>query len=170
MVHIRKFESYRAKKRLDQVIQENVNIVGDVYRVDTTVDIPQSLINSYVKKVKDGLDKDVRKLYSDVRLSEEIVKYLITTGVNLDKIPAGMLFGDTQDQTQSTPQVQAQAQTQTQTEVQDIEQAQIQSEFDSQLQVQDDFEEVSKDDQEDQEDQEDQSVQKEDEEDKDLPI
>ena len=80
MKHIRKFVSYSQKRKLDTIIKESVMIVDDIYRVNITVDVTQSLLNAYVKKVKDTLDKNARQFYSDVQLAEEITKYVVLQG------------------------------------------------------------------------------------------
>ena len=53
MKHIRTYEKYRITKNRDEIIKEAVLQVNDIYKVKTMIDIPQSLINSYVKKVKE---------------------------------------------------------------------------------------------------------------------
>ena len=53
MKHIRTYEKYRIVKNRSEIIKEAVLQVNDIYKVKTMIDIPQSLINSYVKKVKE---------------------------------------------------------------------------------------------------------------------
>jgi hypothetical protein len=115
MKHIKTFEKYQNKKRRDEIIKESVLQVNDIYKVRTMIDIPQSLINSYVKKVKDTTGKNLRQFFGDVDIAEEIVKYINVNFLNVDTIPAGFLTGDGQAQTQGegqvqTPQSQPQAQ------------------------------------------------------------
>jgi len=113
MKHLNKFESYTKKRKLQDAIKESVMVVNDVYRVNTTVDIPQSLLNTYVKSVKDSLGKNARQFYSDIQLAEEITKYVVQNGLTPEKIPAGALFGGEGQgqqpaQGQAAPQAQAQ--------------------------------------------------------------
>lgn len=114
MKHIRKFESYRNNKRRDEIIKESVLQVNDIYKVRTLIDIPQSLINAYVKKVKDNTGKNLRQFFGDVDIAEEIVKYVTLNFTNVDQVPAGALTGDAQGspegQTQAQPQTEPQAQ------------------------------------------------------------
>ena len=58
MKHIRTFESYKTvkvklstidEKSFVEAVKESVLNIGDIYKVRSMVDIPQSLINSYVK-------------------------------------------------------------------------------------------------------------------------
>jgi hypothetical protein len=100
MKHIRQFESFRKKMRRDEIIKESVLQVDDLYKVRTTVDIPQSLINAYVKKVKEKSGKNLRQYFGDVDIAEEIVKYLTVTGLDAEKISAGALVGGGQGQSQ----------------------------------------------------------------------
>jgi hypothetical protein len=161
MKHLRKFEKYTNLRKKDQIIKESVLQVNDIYKVRTFIDIPQSLINAYVKKVKDTTGKNLRQFFGDVDIAEEVVKYINTNFLNVDQIPAGALMGDAQSQgetqTDSQPQAQAQpaqaqaqpaqaqaqpaqaqpvqAQTQDQAQAQPV-QAQPQAEAQPQVQVQ----------------------------------
>lgn len=107
MKHIRKFESYRIKKHREEIIKESVLQVNDIYKVKTMIDIPQSLINAYIKKVKDTTGKNLRQFFGDVDLAEEIVKYITLNNLDVDKIPGGALMGG---QTQGQGQAQQPAQ------------------------------------------------------------
>lgn len=116
MKHVRTFEKYRlAKHKNDSTVQstkpvkEAVLQVDDVYKVSTIIDIPQSLINAYVKKVKDTTGKNIRQFFGDVGLAEELVKYVTTNFLDVEKIPGGaILGGQTQAQAQGAGQVQVQ--------------------------------------------------------------
>jgi len=150
MKHIRKFESYRTNKRRDEIIKESVLQVNDIYKVRTLIDIPQSLINAYVKKVKDNTGKNLRQFFGDVDIAEEIVKYVTLNFTNVDQVPAGALTGDAQGtpegQTQAQPQAQVQGQPQAQ--VQGQPQAQVQGQAQPQAQGQGEFEEVGEEEEE----------------------
>ena len=131
MKHIRTYDSYRNIKSkfssvdpsaFDEAIKESVLQVGDVYKVRSMVDIPQSLINSYVKKVKDTTGKNLRQFFGDVEIAEQLLQYITTTGLDLDKIPGGALMGQAQAQGQP-----AQAQTPASTEEGSEGQAQVQA-------------------------------------------
>ena len=130
MKHIRTFESYRIKKNREEIIKESVLQVNDIYKVKTMVDIPQSLINAYVKKVKDTTGKNLRQFFGDVDIAEEIVKYINMNNLDVDKIPGGALMGggqsQAQTQTQAQPQVQTEAEPQAQPQAQTQEAPQAQ--------------------------------------------
>ena len=151
MKHIRTFENYRTKSKREEIIKESVFQVNDIYKVKTMIDIPQSLINAYVKKVKDTTGKNLRQFFGDVDIAEEIVKYINMNNLDVEKIPGGALMGgqvqpqtqtEVQPEAQTQPQAQVEAQPQTQTEVQpqaQVEaqpQAQVQTEAQPQAQVQ----------------------------------
>lgn len=144
MKHLNKFESYTKKRKLQDAIKESVMVVNDVYRVNTTVDIPQSLLNTYVKSVKDSLGKNARQFYSDIQLAEEITKYVVQNGLTPEKIPAGALFGGEGQgqqpaQGQSAPQAQMQVQpgqVQVQPQAQGQAQMQVQGQAQGQAQMQ----------------------------------
>jgi hypothetical protein len=147
MKHIRTFETYRINKNREEIIRESVLQVNDIYKVKTMIDIPQSLINSYVKKVKDTTGKNLRQFFGDVDIAEEIVKYINMNFLDVEKIPGGAIMGgqiqaqpqgqvQTQDQVQTETQPQGQAQTQDQTQVQTETQPQDQAQTQDQTQVQ----------------------------------
>lgn len=102
MKHIRTFENYRVVKNREDIIKESVLQVNDIYKVKTMVDIPQSLVNSYVKKVKDNAGKNLRQFFGDVDIAEEIVKYINLNFLDVDKIPAELLMGGGQPSDQSS--------------------------------------------------------------------
>lgn len=111
MKHIRTYEDYRFEKIKTESIKESVEMIDDIYRVRTVADIPQSVINSYVKKVKDTTGKDIRKVIGDVDIAEELLKYVITNNLNVEKIPGNALTGGAQTQPQVQPeQVQIEVQ------------------------------------------------------------
>ena len=119
MKHVRTFEKFRTVKNREEIIKESVLQVNDIYKVKTMIDIPQSLINAYVKKVKDTTGKNLRQFFGDVDVAEEIVKYITLNYLDVDKIPGGAIMGgQTQAQTQEQGQVQIQTEPQAQTEPQ----------------------------------------------------
>jgi hypothetical protein len=128
MKHIRKFESFQNKLRRQDIIKESVIQVDDLYKVRTTVDIPQSLINAYVKKVKENSGKNLRQYFGDVDIAEEIVKYLTVSGLDIEKIPGNAILGGPQAQTQQGQIQQGQAQTgqEDEDDYEDVQQGQAQ--------------------------------------------
>jgi len=146
MKYVRTFESYKSLKvelskvnesALIDAVKESVLQVGDTYKVRSMVDIPQSLINSYVKKVKDSTGKNIRQFFGDVEIAEELLKYITLTGLDLEKIPGNALMGGAQGQGQAQPQVQVD----TQTDVEAQTQSQPQSQPQGQSQEGQEFEE-----------------------------
>jgi len=127
MKHIRTFESYKSAKAelkiinpeiLAEAIKESVLQIGDVYKVRSMIDIPQSLINAYVKKVKDTTGKNLRQFFGDVEVAEELVKHITTSGLDIDKIPGNALMGGAQGQVQGQDGVQVDTQIEAQPETQ----------------------------------------------------
>jgi len=127
MKHVKAFERFRIQKNREEIIKESVFQVNDLYKVKTMIDLPQSLINAYVKKVKDTTGKNLRQFFGDVDIAEEIIKYVTTTFLDVDKIPGGAIMGgQTQAQTQGQGQVQVQTEPQGQPQAQTEPQAQAQ--------------------------------------------
>jgi hypothetical protein len=136
MKHIRQFESFRVQKNRQEIISEAVLQVNDIYKVKTMIDIPQSLINSYVKKVKDTTGKNLRQFFGDVDIAEEIVKYITLNNTDVEKIPGNALMGGAQGQVQGQGQGQVQVQTEGDAQTQGQEQAQPQGQDQAQPQAQ----------------------------------
>ena len=110
MKHVRTFEKYRIVKNREELIKEAVLQVNDIYKVKTMIDIPQSLLNSYIKKVKDTTGKNLRTFFGDVDLAEEIVKWVTMNFLDVEKIPGNALMGGAQGQVQAQSQMQGQPQ------------------------------------------------------------
>jgi hypothetical protein len=91
---IRNFEGYTSKRKREDIIKESILQVNDIYKVKTMIDVPQSLINAYTKKVKEQTGKNARQLWSDVDIAEEIVKFINNKFMNIESIPSSMLVGD----------------------------------------------------------------------------
>jgi len=142
MNHLRKFESFRKDKKRGEIIMEAVFQVNDIYKVKTTIDIPQSLINAYVKKVKDNTGKNLRQFFGDMDIAEEIVKFVAQNGLDADKLSPNALVGGGQEQSQTQgqgqmePQAQTQGQVQTQVQTESQPQGQAQTQGQGQVQVQ----------------------------------
>lgn len=142
MKHVKAFEKFRIQKNREDIIKEAVYQVNDIYNVQVTVPITQAIINKYVQKVKETTGKNLRQFFGDVQLAEEITKWVMTNGLDVEKIPGGAILGGQaqaqtqaqapQAQTQEMPQVQPQAQVETpqvQTQVQGQGQAPVEGEF-----------------------------------------
>jgi len=157
MKHLRKFEKYTTDRKQLEIIKESVLQVNDIYKVRTFVEIPQSLINSYVKKVKDTAGKNLRQIFGDVDIAEEIVKYVNTNYTNIDKLPADALIGgkDSQEKTEEPTQDSTEdtsAETETSTEENPEAEVKVETEASTEEtpteEKSDDFEEVKEEEKE----------------------
>jgi hypothetical protein len=157
MNHIRKFNSFSKSKRRTEIIKESVLQVDDVYKVKSTIDIPQSLINAYVKKVKDNTGKNLRQFFGDMDIAEEIVKYVNTNYTNIDKLPADALMGgkDSQEKTEEPTQDSTEdTSTETETSTEETPEAEVKVETETSTaetpteEKSDDFEEVKEEEKE----------------------
>ncbi len=133
MKHVKAFERFRIQKNREEIIKESVFQVNDLYKVKTMIDLPQSLINAYVKKVKDTTGKNLRQFFGDVDIAEEIIKYVTTNFLDIDKIPGGAIMGG-QTQAQTQGQVQVQTEPQVQSPDGEFEEPQAQTSVQSQSQ------------------------------------
>ena len=96
MGYIRKFESYKKARRENKLnVRESVVMkVDSTFKVKPMVDVTQSLINSYVKKVKEETGKELRDFYSDMDLAEALVKYIMDNKMSIENIPSNALLGE----------------------------------------------------------------------------
>lgn len=92
MEFLKKYEDFSEHAKSTN---ESVMKVDDIYKVKTTLDVPQSLINALVKKVKEENSKNAREFWSDIDIAEEIAKYVIATFMSIDNVPASILVGET---------------------------------------------------------------------------
>jgi hypothetical protein len=157
MKHLRKFEKYTTERKQLEIIKESVLQVNDIYKVRTFVEIPQSLINSYVKKVKDTAGKNLRQIFGDIDIAEEIVKYVNTNYTNIDKLPADALMGgkDSQEKTEEPTQDSTEdTSTETETSTEETPEAEVKVETETSTaetpteEKSDDFEEVKEEEKE----------------------
>lgn len=89
------FNDFKSKKKIGKRMNETVVEIDDTYRVmgGKGVEIPASLINAYVKKVKDETGQDIKQLYSEMALAEIIVDYVTSNFVTIENIPVSMVLG-----------------------------------------------------------------------------
>lgn len=96
-------------------VNEMVELLDDFYRVSVDVDLPKSLISSYIKKVKESTGKDLRAEMGEKRLAERLVQWANENYLNIENLPEEIVTG-----TGKAP-IQGQAQGQVQTQVQPIQ-------------------------------------------------
>lgn len=175
MKRIQNFESHRTDKKVSKDktpnINENVFQVEDTYKVRTTIDVPKSLINAYSKKVKDETGEDLKKLFGDFDIAEELVKHVAKKFLDNDILSSRALIGgDSEgDQVQIQPQIQTQEDG-GQEELQDETQMQDEEGFDK-AQMQDEEDQTQQDQTQQAQDEEGfEDVEEEEDDDEDLPI
>ena len=135
MKHIRKFEGFRNNKpEAQETVNETVFQVENTYRVNIIADVEAKLLSAYAKKVKQNMNKEITDLMGNAMLAEELVKWVLINGLDVEKIPASAIIGGAQGQGQS--QGQAQVQSQSQDQAQSQPQAQVQSQPQVQVQSQ----------------------------------
>lgn len=106
------FGQFQSKKS-GNIIKETVIPFDDHYKVRVNIDIPFSLVNAYVKKIKDESGQDIKRMYSDMEIAEEIAKYVSTSYLNIENIPSDVLAPDKQNlvtNSQGQGQLQGQGQ------------------------------------------------------------
>jgi len=146
MGYIRKYESYKkAKKenRLEKSIKEAVVMkVDNAFKVKPIADISQSLINAYVKKVKEETGKELKDFFSEMDLAEALVKYVIEKGLDVDSIPSNALLGENAESAEDDSDVEVEETEETEEEVEEVEETEETEE------VVDEFEETEEEEEE----------------------
>ena len=149
MGYIRKYESYKkAKKenRLEKSIKEAVVMkVDNAFKVKPIADISQSLINAYVKKVKEETGKELKDFFSEMDLAEALVKYVIEKGLDVDSIPSNALLGENAESAEDDSDVEVEETEETEEEVEEVEETE---------EVVDEFEETEEEEEEEEEEKE----------------
>jgi hypothetical protein len=129
MENLTGFNSFKDKKHGSK-LNEGVVKIGNAYVV-SDVEIPVSLVNAFIKKVKDESGRNLREIFSDNDVAYRLLKYCVENNMIIDNLPSSIVLGDgtgnvevTDDmggqvqQSGQTPQTQAQAQAQPQTQTQ----------------------------------------------------
>lgn len=161
MKHVRKFEGFRNNKPEinSEKINETVFQVDNIYRVNVIVDVESKLLSAYAKKVKQNTGKEINDLLSNAMIAEEIVRWVLKDGLDVEKIPGNAIIGgaqgqaqpsqgQTQIQTQVEPQGQAQGQNMEEVQTQGQGQSQGQGQIQGQSQMQTQLQGQSQDDEE----------------------
>jgi cobalamin biosynthesis Mg chelatase CobN len=136
MKHIKKFEGFRSKPEAEEQINETVFQVENTYRVNIIADVEAKLLSAYAKKVKQNMNKEITDLMGNAMLAEELVRWVLINGLDVDKIPASAIIGGAQGQAQAQGQGQVQIQDQSQPQAQGQGQSQGQGQAQGQGQGQ----------------------------------
>jgi len=125
--NILSLDDFKGKKSTNRAepINEMVDAIDDVYRVSVDVDLPKSLISSFIKKVKESTGKDLRADMGEKRLAERLVQWANENYLNIENLPVEIVTGSDKSPVQA--QAQSQVQVQPQEEPTDDETAQPQA-------------------------------------------
>ena len=94
----RSFKSFRKNKLNGNFVKENKTVNEAVVKRDDTfivggINIPQKTINAYVRKVKDQTGKDLKSMFSEMEIAQELVHWSIESLDNIDNVPVSALLG-----------------------------------------------------------------------------
>ncbi len=108
--NILSLNDFKSKKSSERPINEMVDAIDDFYRVSVDVDLPKSLISSYIKKVKESTGKDLRADMGEKRLAERLVQWANENYLNIENLPVEIVTGTDKGPVQAQSQVQTQVQ------------------------------------------------------------
>lgn len=109
--NILSLNDFKGKKSIQEpVVNEMVDAIDDFYRVSVDVDLPKSLISSFIKKVKESSGKDLRAEMGEKRLAERLVQWANENYLNIENLPVEIVTGSDKGPVQAQSQVQTQIQ------------------------------------------------------------
>ncbi len=109
MKHIKKYEGFKPKNN-ETKINEMVDKVGDIFRVSIIADVESSLIQKYIKKTEQNTQIKLTDKMGLAQIAEELIKFVIKDGMDVEKLPANILTGGNVAQGQGQAQGQIQVQ------------------------------------------------------------
>lgn len=98
----KKIEPLLTKTPIEKPLKESAFLVGDDYKVKIVLDIPKSLVQQYIQKVKDETDKDPLDTFSESEIAEQIVSFLIKTNLKIDNLTPEFTVGSDIDSKNDT--------------------------------------------------------------------
>jgi len=107
-------------------VNEMVDAIDDFYRVSVDIDLPKSLISSFIKKVKESTGKDLRAEMGEKRLAERLVQWANENYLNIENLPVEIVTGSDKAPVQAQTQVQSQEEPDEDAQPQDDSQPQVQ--------------------------------------------
>ena len=114
MKNLTEYNDFKNMKHVsseEEVINEGAQLYDDLWKVRMRVEIPNSLINQYIKKVKDETGEDPKNKWSSQEIAEEIAKHVTTSYMTIENLPVSIISNMNNE---PTTQVQEQMPTQTQ--------------------------------------------------------
>ena len=110
-------EFKKSRVTTEQVIVNEgaAQIFDDVWKVRNRIEIPISLINSYVKKVQSETGEDPRKKWSEQEIAEELANFVSSKFMTIENLPSSIISSAQKQptvQTQEDMPVQSQVQPQ----------------------------------------------------------
>lgn len=87
-------------------INENAFLVGDDFKVKVVIDIPKSLVQEYIEKVKEETDKNPLDNFSEAEIAEQIVTFIVKNNLVIDNLTPDFTVGT--ENVGSTQKTQAQ--------------------------------------------------------------
>lgn len=130
MKNMTEFGKFKSLKKGSSLVTEDVTLMDDTFRVRTSVSVPSSLVNAFMKKVKDETGEKVEDRFGKTEIAELLVDYMNNTFLSIENLPTTIVMGSDYGSVQPV---------QTQTQVQDViqEEPQVQTQIqDTQTQVQ----------------------------------
>ena len=119
MNNLHEFKEFQNRKKTEKVQESAAQLFDDAkgggakWKVRTRIEVPVTLINSFVKKVQNETGEDPRKKWSEQEIAESIADYVATSFMTIENLPVSIISNATQE-----PKVQSQEDMSPQTQVQ----------------------------------------------------
>lgn len=91
---IHSFDSFKKNS-----VNETVEQTEKGWRIKTPIIVPKSVINAYIKKVKDEKNIDLKENWGEAEIAEQLMIWLCINGLNAETIPSDAFFGEMKSET-----------------------------------------------------------------------
>jgi len=117
MNNLHEYNEFKNKKKTVEPINESAaQLFDDVWKIRLRMDIPVSLVNSYVKKCQNETGEDIRKKISEQEIAEMISDYVAKSFLTIENLPVSIVSNTQQEPKIQTQEAQVPPQTQIQEE------------------------------------------------------
>lgn len=102
---IKRFVKFQENRNQESnIISESVKVINDRFIVGG-IELKQSFINSYIKKVKDSTGQNLDNTFSKAEIAEQLIKYIIDRHGDVDEIPPSALLGGDEEMEEQVDEI-----------------------------------------------------------------
>jgi len=87
-------KQFAAANKSAKKINESVELVDDVWFSRTPVEIPQSLVKAFFKKIQEASGVDKTATIPPAEIAEKIKQYIVSKYMTIENLPVNIVLGD----------------------------------------------------------------------------